>query len=70
MISLPSVLLGIGVVVGLYFLSLVATKGLSAALAFIKSRVSSIEGDLVAGVQKDLATAKADIAAIKVKVGL
>jgi hypothetical protein len=69
-ISIPSVLLGVGVVGGIYFASLVATKGLKAAWAFIKSKASSVEASLVADVQKDIAVLRADVAVIKTKVGL
>lgn len=68
--DVTSVALGAAGVLGLYFLYLVLTKGGSAALAFIKSKLGSVEAAIVADVQKDIAAIKADITAIKAKVGL
>lgn len=82
-ISLPSVLIGCGIVGIGYFLFLCATKGIPAAWAWLKSKLSAasadyaalkadfqaLESGVVATVQNDVAILKADVAIIKTKVG-
>jgi len=72
-----SVAAGAAGVLGAYFLYLVATKGLSAAVAWVKTKWSSIEASAVSDlktaqttVHADIAKVKADVAAIKAKVGM
>lgn len=53
-----------------YFLYLVATKGLSAAVAWVKTKFSTLEADAVAELKAAVATVEKDVAAIKAKVGM
>lgn len=65
-----SVAAGAAGVLGAYFLYLVATKGLSAAVAWVKTKFSSIETSAVADIKSAIAAIEKDVAAIKAKVGM
>jgi len=68
--DITAMALGAGAVGVVWFVYLCITKGIPAAWSYVKSKASSVESALVADVQKDIATIKADITAIKAKVGL
>lgn len=68
--DIVSVAAGAAGILGVYFLYLAATKGLSAAVAWFKSKWTSIETTVVADLKADVAAVKTDVAAIKAKVGM
>jgi len=68
--DITAMALGAGAVGVVWFAYLCITKGIPAAWSYVKSKLGSVEATIVADVQKDIATIKADLTAIKAKVGL